>query len=331
MENSPLVSIIIPTFNRPEYFKIALESALNQTYKNFEIFISDNSTTDDTENLIQSYLKKFSNIKYFRHKNFSANDNWDFARSYNNPDAEFVNWLLDDDFFYPQKLEIMVEALQKNPDCSICSSVRNVIDANGNIIEQMPHFEEFPMLKNSGKISGESAGKLLLSVGTNYIGEPTTALIRKKFLRDNDLCWNDDENGFFALLDVSTWCQLLSQGNLFWIGDKALSAFRRHAGQATNWDGSGAAFEISWAKIYKTAWEKKIFIKTERELRKIIIGWIFSADRRLAEAFQNNYHDENFTTLEKTMVAMLQALYNGYKINLPKRNYDKKDGIKYLS
>lgn len=330
MKNSPLVSIIIPTFNRPKYFKIALESALNQTYKNFEIFISDNSTTDDTENLIQPYLKKFSNIKYFRHKNFSANDNWNFARKYNNPDAEFVNWLLDDDFFYPQKLEIMVEVLKNNPDCSICSSARNVVDADGEVVTQMPNFGELPMLKNSGKISGESGGKLLLKTGENYIGEPSTALIRKKNLRDNDLCWSEDERGFFALLDVSTWCQLLSQGNLYWINEP-LSAFRRHEGQATNWAGSGAAFEISWAKIFKTAWEKKIFIQTEKEFRKFVIGWIYSSVNRLAQAFQMDYHDENFTTLEKTMSAMIQALYNGHEINLPPRIYAKKDDIKFLS
>lgn len=330
-DNFPLVSIIIPTFNRPEYFKIALESALNQTYKNFEIFITDNSTNDDTENLIQDYLKKFSNIKYFRHKNFTASDNWNFAREYNNPKAEFVNWLLDDDFFYSQKLEIMVEILKQNPDCSIVSSVRDTVDSAGNVTGQMPSFERFPMLKNTGKISGESAGKLLLEVGHNYIGEPTTALIRKNCLRDGDLCWTENEKGFFALIDVSTWCQLLSKGNLYWIGDKVLSAFRQHSGQATNFPGSDANFEVSWAKIFKTAWDKKIFIKTERDIRKKIIGWIYSADRRLAEALQKNYHDDSFTVLEKTMTAMTQALYNGYKINLPERNYNKNDGIKFLT
>ena len=328
---SELVSIIIPTFNRPKYFQIALESALNQTYKNFEIFITDNSTNDDTEILIQDYLKKFSNIKYFRHKNFTASDNWNFARNYNNPDAKFVNWLLDDDIFYARKLEIMVAIMEENPDCSIVSSARNTIDEFGNITGQMPNTKDFPMLKSSGKISGESAGKLLLSTGHNYIGEPTTALIRKSCLRDNDLCWTADEKGFFALIDVSTWCQLLSAGNLFWIGDNILSAFRRHAGQATNWIDSGANFEVSWAKIFKTAWDKKIFITDERDLRKKIIGWIYSADKRLAEAFQKNYHDESITTLEKTMAAMIQALYNGYEINLPARNFNKNDGIKFLS
>ena len=334
MENSPLVSIIIPTFNRPEYFKIALESALNQTYKNFEIFISDNSTTDDTENLIQPYLEKYPCIKYFRHENFTASDNWNFARHYNNPDAEFVNWLLDDDLFYPQKLEVMVEVLRQNPDCSLCSSVRDVIDEKGTVVWQQPDMDEpeLKILKETDKISGEVAGKLMLEVGKNYIGEPTTALIRKSCLRNNDLCWTDGEDGFFALIDVSTWCQLLSQGNLYWISDEPFSAFRRHDGQASYWDNSEAIFQISWARIFKTAWDKKIFVKTEKEIHKLIVGWVYCGIKCLAKAFQKDqYDDETFTTLEKTMVAMLEALYSDYKIDLPPRIYGGKDKIKSVS
>lgn len=101
----PLVSVIIPTFNRPKYFREALESALNQTYRNIEIFISDNSTDDDTEHLIQDYLARDKRIKYFRHKNFDADDNWNFARAYDNPAAEYVNWLMDDDFFIRRRLK----------------------------------------------------------------------------------------------------------------------------------------------------------------------------------------------------------------------------------
>ena len=94
----PLVSVIIPTFNRPKYFKEALESVLNQTYRHFEIVISDDGTNDETEQLIQPYLEKYPCIKYFRNRGFTSHDNWNFLRAYNNPDAEYVNWLLDDDY-----------------------------------------------------------------------------------------------------------------------------------------------------------------------------------------------------------------------------------------
>ena len=100
----PLVTVIIPTFNRPKYFEMALCSVLAQTYKNIEVVVRDNSTNDDTEKLIQEYLKADSRIKYFRHKNFNADDNWNWARHYNNPKAEYVNWLMDDDLFYPEKI-----------------------------------------------------------------------------------------------------------------------------------------------------------------------------------------------------------------------------------
>lgn len=318
----PLVSVIIPTFNRPKYFKLALESALNQTYRNLEVVVSDNSTEDDTENMMKEYLANDSRIKYFRHKNFTANDNWNFARKYNNPDAEYVNWLMDDDLFYPRKLEVMVEIYRNNPDISLVTSIRDVIDANGNVFPQrMPQPE---ILNQTMKVNGDDAGRMMFHTGKNYIGEPTTVLIRKKFLRNNDMCWTDEEDGFYSLIDISTWCQLLTQGNMLWINDTPLSAFRRHEAQATNWAGNGAVFEISWARIFKTAWEKKAFIHNEHELRYSLINWLYSASLRLINAFQENYWGEELVTLEKTMEAVAHSLHNDYKIELPPRYYGSK-------
>ena len=318
----PLVSVIIPTYNRPEYFKLALDSALNQTYRNIEVIVSDNSTNDDTENLMQDYLARDSRIKYFHHKDFTANDNWNFARKYNNPKAEYVNWLMDDDLFYPKKLEVMVEIYRNNPDVSLVTSIRDVIDAEGNVQKQkMPQPER---LNKTMKISGDEAGRLMFHTGQNYIGEPTTVLIRKKFLRDNDLCWTDEEAGFYSLVDISTWCQLLTQGNMVWLNDEPLSAFRRHEKQATNWAGNGAIFEVSWARIFKTAWDKHVFIRDEQELRFSLINWLYSASMRLINAFKANYYAEELVTLEKTMSAVAESLHNGYKIVLPPRNYGEK-------
>lgn len=68
--NKPLISICIPTYNRCEYLKKSLESIVSQpefTVENFEIVISDNCSTDDTFNVVQSFSQKFQNINY--HKN----------------------------------------------------------------------------------------------------------------------------------------------------------------------------------------------------------------------------------------------------------------------
>ena len=318
----PLVTVIIPTFNRPQFFKLALESALNQTYQNIEVVVSDNSTNDETEQLMQAYLTKDSRIKYFHHKDFTANDNWNFARQYDNPNAEYVNWLMDDDLFYPRKFEVMVEIYRNNPDVSLVTSIRDVIDENGNVFQQrMPKPDA---LNKTMKVTGDEAGRMMFYTGKNYIGEPTTVLIRKKFLRDNDLCWTDQEEGFYSLIDISTWCQLLTQGNMIWLNDMPLSAFRRHMKQATNWVGNGAVFEISWARIFKIAWEKKAFIHNERELRYSLINWLYSASLRLVNAFKENYDGVEIVTLEMTMEAIARALRNGFKIELPSRYYGDK-------
>lgn len=304
----PLVSVIIPTFNRPKYFREALESALNQTYRNIEIFISDNSTDDDTEILIQSYND--ARIKYFRHKDFDADDNWNFARAYDNPAAEYVNWLMDDDIFYPTKLEKMVEVYRNNPDVSLVTSSRNLLDAEGNVFNNTKK-----TFDNDLKISGDEAGRLIF-FWDNYIGEPTTVLIRKKFLRDNDLCWNADETGFFPLIDVSTWCQLLTQGNLFWLIE-CLSGLRVHEGQCTHSDNTGIQFAISYAKLLKTAGDKKAFFHNEKELRRAVFFVMQYSTFQLRKANDNDFHGKEVEMLEKILIALIQSLNNGYKFELP--------------
>ena len=67
-EQMPLVSILIPTYNRPDYFKIAFESALNQTYSNIEIIVCDNSTNEKTNEYIKPFLSN-KRVKYYRNYN----------------------------------------------------------------------------------------------------------------------------------------------------------------------------------------------------------------------------------------------------------------------
>ena len=321
LNSAPLVSVIIPTFNRTKYFQEALESVLNQTYKNFEIFISDNSTNDDTEILMQDYLQKFSNIKYFHHKNFTSHDNWNFARKYNNPDAEFVAWLMDDDKFLPRKLEVMVKIFQDNLDVSLVTSVRRDIDEGGNFIgDNRLH------VKRDTKISGDEAGRLLLTVD-NYIGVPSNVLIRKSCLRNNDLCWHDGETGFYSLVDVSTWCQLLSKGNLYWIVEP-LSVYRRYNDE----DGANNGFSmkamldqvIGHAKCIKRLYEEKIALKTEYDLKLAIVVWLRIAAEFLRQSFTTNYDDEERNILlEKMINSMSQALISGSIENWPYEEYKK--------
>ena len=313
----PLVQVLIPTFNRPEFFKVALESALEQTYRNIEIIVSDDSTNEATNAAIRPYLERDSRITYFRHPGFTSADNNRFLDRYQKEhlEAEYFSWLFDDDLFYPLKLERMVEAYRNNPDVSLVSSKRYNIDANGKIMGEME-----PLHDKTEKLSGEKVGKHLLMYTANRIGEPSTVLLRKKFLVDEDKKhWRKRPNMIDkpnALGDYSQWLYLLEQGNLYWI-DEFLSARRVHEGQDSQDIRTWVNIYINFAEEVADFWRRKKFLETNAELRHTIIIWLTKAAGALQRAFLENYEGRETKMIEKVIPAMVNALQNGGNIKFP--------------
>src|SRR5579871_2523483 len=111
----PLVSVLIPTYNRPVFFERALKSVLAQTYKNIEIIIGDDSTNDETQTLVRGYARRAPNIRYEHNRpKLGGVDN--FRRCQERARGQFLNYLMDDDLFHPQKIETMAKVLQNFPD-----------------------------------------------------------------------------------------------------------------------------------------------------------------------------------------------------------------------
>lgn len=110
-ENTLLVTIGIPTYNRADGFlKTALQSAIDQTYTNIEIIVSDNCSSDNTE----AVVKEFSDtrIKYFKHKtNIGANNNFNFCVK--QACGEYFLLLHDDDIIDNDFIEVCVNAIKK--------------------------------------------------------------------------------------------------------------------------------------------------------------------------------------------------------------------------
>ena len=96
----PLVSIVIPVFNRANLIKDCIDSALSQTYSNIEIIIYDNCSTDDTWAIVQQFAERCKNIKVFQQiENVGPVRNWYSAISMAN--GELVKVLFSDDLIYP--------------------------------------------------------------------------------------------------------------------------------------------------------------------------------------------------------------------------------------
>ena len=103
MENAPLFSIIIPTYNRADLIVRTVQSVLDQTYKSFEIIIVDDGSTDNTEAVLQPLLQKHPNIFYFKKKNEERGAARNFGTSH--AKGSYVTFLDSDDIFYPDALE----------------------------------------------------------------------------------------------------------------------------------------------------------------------------------------------------------------------------------
>ncbi|MBJ7957777.1 glycosyltransferase family 2 protein [Bacillus mycoides] len=226
--NSSLVSILIPTFNRPHYLQIALESALKQTYPNMEIIIGDDSTNDKTERLIhEQYLPNYSNIKYIRNSTTLGQFHNDLMLL-KHSGGEYINFLMDDDLFYSNKIERMMTYFQQdlNKKLALVTSYRNWIDDHGNPTESNASIKE--LYKEDTIVNGKDFGNRMLISGQNIIGEPTTVLFRKELLTESFGTLNG--RNYNCSVDMASWIALLSKGDAMYIASP-LSSFRFHTGQ----------------------------------------------------------------------------------------------------
>jgi GT2 family glycosyltransferase len=126
--NPPLVSICIPTFNRPDLLKRAIQSCLVQTFQDFAIFVTDNSTNNESSEMIARLNDP--RIHYFKNeKNLGPIGNTNRATSL--ADGKYVKVLMDDDLLRPRCLELMVSALEKFPNAGIAMAPMDIIDETG--------------------------------------------------------------------------------------------------------------------------------------------------------------------------------------------------------
>ena len=112
-QKNPLVSVIIPTYKRPDMLGRAINSVLNQTYKNIEIIVVDDNDEDseyrkETEEFMNQY-SDIDNLVYLKHK-FNRGGGPARNTGIENSMGEYIAFLDDDDEFLPQKIELQVEA-----------------------------------------------------------------------------------------------------------------------------------------------------------------------------------------------------------------------------
>lgn len=135
MIDNPLVSVVIPTYNRAAFLSDAVESVLRQTFTNYEIIVVDDGSTDGTDSLIQGYGDR---LKYVRQQNrgvsVARNEGVRVSR------GEYIAFLDSDDIWTPDKLACQISFLSRFPECDLLFSPAWVVNANLDRTSSQPLF-----------------------------------------------------------------------------------------------------------------------------------------------------------------------------------------------
>jgi glycosyltransferase involved in cell wall biosynthesis len=135
----PLVSIGLPVFNGEQYLEEAIHSILNQTFRDFELIISDNASTDGTEFICRQLAKKDPRIRYVR-----MNENQGAAQNFNSvvhlARGKYFKWCAHDDLLAPEFLQYCVEILEKDPQTVIAHTETIMINEQGIEIASLDDF-----------------------------------------------------------------------------------------------------------------------------------------------------------------------------------------------
>jgi len=134
----PCVSIGLPVYNGENFLEEALDSILAQSFSDFELIISDNASSDQTESICRSYANRDKRICYFRNtENLGAA--WNFNRVFKLSSGEYFKWAAHDDVLAPDFLEKCKKILDSDSSVVLCYSKSVDIDAKGKFLKYNQH------------------------------------------------------------------------------------------------------------------------------------------------------------------------------------------------
>ena len=239
--NNPDVSICIPVYNAEKYIKETIESILNQTYKDFELIIIDNNSTDNTFNIINSFEDE--RIKVFKNEtNLGMVGNWNECLKKSS--CQYIQFVCSDDILYKECIEEKVRALKSNDNIVMVVCNTDIINSDGKRI----FTRRFTLRKKT--IKGEKIAIKSFRRRTLF-GEPSNVLFRN--------IWKEKVGLFNEKLsytpDWEYWLRLAKHGDVVYLG-KSLAKFRVLPT-------SGTAYLLSKTSIMRE--DDHTFIKSIKE------------------------------------------------------------------
>ena len=166
--------MLIPTYNYVRYLPEAIESVLEQDWRDLELLISDDCSTDGSGEVIAQYAAKDSRIRFQIHPtNLGMVQNWNWCLS--EARGEYIKFLFGDDkLACPQALGKLLQLLAANTSVALAASARYVIGEHSEVLETWDHFCT-PGVHSSPEVIARC-----LEEDRNLIGEPSAVLFRRR-------------------------------------------------------------------------------------------------------------------------------------------------------
>lgn len=267
--NTPKISVVMSCYNRKDYVSDAIESILNQTYKDFEFIIIDDCSTDGTREIIQKYADKDSRIVYIKNPQ-NMDYNYNLRQGFNVAKGEYIARMDDDDISLPERFEKQVKYLDEHQDITVL----------GTFIETFGDEKiESWVFENNSEI---------LDILLNFFNPMChpSVMIRKSFLRQHNL--NYSPEALYAE-EYDLWKNISLKGGKLANLPEILVKYRVHKSSVT--------------KKKKTG---KIQAKTAKKVRTELLSRYFNSKdlkfilkRIKSYPFKYNKKKDLFNVLEK--------------------------------
>lgn len=215
-EISPLVSIFVTVYNSSKYIEETIRSAQNQTYKNLEIVVSDDASTDGSAEKLKELASKDSRIKLFiQEKNLGITKNCNFLLKQCH--GEYICFTAGDDVLAPECIESGVNEIYLNKDIAILFHSVKHLDSNSNLIKSNNNY----LPKHYGFLEDFLKKGIYLHLNG--------MLVRRAFLVDSKFDETMPNASDFSII----WSILDKKDACFLYLDKELSYWRRHSNSIT--------------------------------------------------------------------------------------------------
>lgn len=294
------ISIVLPVYNGEKYLSLSIESCLNQTYKNIELIIVNDCSTDSTLEIANKYAQNDSRITIINNlenKKLPASLNI----GHNEAKGDFITWTSDDNFYELDALEKLLKSLLEQEADIVYSNIF-LIDNLGNKVR------EVSLLGFENLIFG------------NVIG--SCFLYRRNVFEKN----NGYNEALFLLEDYDFWLRAILHSKYFKL-DQFLYNYRKHEDSLTNQINTVSDKQILWLKNIGTMYLEfsrnflesnfQIFSELQTKLltyQQLKFDWIiknYSTIKQFQENISKNKNFQNKTATGKVFLNQLIILMAG--------------------